>query len=148
MSILLTIPNRACARTVRRIALLAGLALWIGCAGSSDAPPTHPVTGRIHFEHGDVRQLWDRQGAIQFQSVDQPDVYAFGEIHEDGAFTLTTLKGTEGWPGAIPGKHVGRLNLDEQLQKLVAPKFLDYKKSGIEITVPTSGEVVIKISAR
>ena len=118
----------------------------VGCKRAAEAPPTFPVRGRIEFVRGGtVESLWDRQGAVQFQSVEQPDVYAFGQINEDGTFTLATLKGTDGWEGAIAGKHLGRLNLDEEVQKLVAPKFLDYKKSGIEINVPTEGEVVIKV---
>jgi hypothetical protein len=94
---------------------------------------------------GTVQSLADYQGAIQFQSADQPDVYAVGEIHEDGTFTLATQKGSEGWEGALPGQYRGRLNLDEEVQHLVAPKFLDYAKSGIEISVPTQNEVVIQV---
>jgi hypothetical protein len=135
-------PRRAAAFALLELAL--GLS---GCQRAPEPPPTFPVRGRIEFVRGGpVQKIWDRQGAIQFQSVEQPDVYAFGQINEDGSFTLATMKGTDGWEGAIAGKHRGRLNLDEDVQHLVAPKFLDYKKSGIEITVPTEGEVVIKVS--
>ena len=49
-------------------------------------------------------------------------------------------------PGlAVPGAHRGRLNLDEEIRHLVAPKFLRFETSGITLTVPSQEEVVVKI---
>jgi hypothetical protein len=128
------------------------LSLWIcvlGIAGCGEAqpepPPSHPVQGKIVFRGGDVNSLYDQQAAILFLSVEQPEVQASGEIMKDGTFTLVSVKGAQSWPGAVPGKHRGSLYLNESIQRLVNPKFLDRAKSGIEITVPTNGEVVIEI---
>jgi hypothetical protein len=127
--------------------LLCVLAITcLGCESAPEGPPTFPVQGRIEYTRGGtVQDLANHDGMIQFQSVDQPEYFAVGRINEDGTFMLTTTKDGHGWVGAVAGKHKGRLNLDEAAHKFVAAKFLEYDKSGIEITVPTTGETLVKI---
>jgi hypothetical protein len=48
-------------------------------------------------------------------------------------------------PGAIPGTHRVRLDLDDQAQRLVAPQFLDFVKSGLKITVPSDTSIEVKV---
>jgi hypothetical protein len=131
-------------------AWLTGVLGWVvvlaGCDSGPEPPATHPVQGKIVFERGgNIHELYDHQGAIEFESVDQPGVHAYGEIQEDGSFTLSTVKDDLGFAGAVPGTHRGRLNLDEEIRHLVAPKFLRFETSGITLTVPSQEEVVVKI---
>jgi hypothetical protein len=122
------------------------VACLVGCGESG--PPTFPVQGKLVFERGgegSIQRLYNRQGAVEFQSVDKPDIRAYGSINEDGSFTLTSTDGADAWPGAVAGEHRGRLNLDDEIRDSVAPQFLDFEKSGIKITVPSEGEVVIKV---
>jgi hypothetical protein len=115
-----------------------------GCA--EKGPPTFPVQGKLVFERGGkIFPLYDSQGGILFESVDQPGVQAYGAINEDGSFKLTTAIDGVAKEGAVAGTYRGRLILDESVQKLVAPEFLDLQKSGFKITVPADGEIVMKI---
>jgi hypothetical protein len=38
-----------------------------------------------------------------------------------------------------------RLDLEENAQKLVAPQFLDFVKSGVKVTVPSEGPIEVKV---
>jgi hypothetical protein len=125
------------------VILLLAMALP-GCG--EKGPPTFPVQGRIVFEgEGNIFPLYDSQGGILFESVEQPGAQAYGAINEDGTFKLMTSVNGVAKEGAIAGTHRGRLVLDEEVQKFVAEQFLDLEKSGLTITVPTEGEVVVKI---
>ncbi len=125
-------------------ALLVSMGLP-GC-GVAEAQPTFPVRGKILLEPPrSLLELHSTQGGILFQSVDQPDVQAYGAINEDGTFELMTSVNGVAKEGAIAGKHRGRLMLDDEVRHFVAPKFLDVEQSGITITVPTEGEVVVKL---
>ena len=133
-------------RVIGTIVLLGAGVIPPGCESAPEGPPTFPVQGRIEYTRGgSAKDLANHDGTIQFRSVEQPEYFAVGRIEEDGAFTLTTTKEANSWPGAIAGKHQGRLNLDESAHKYIAARFLDYDKSGIEITVPSTGETVIKV---
>jgi DNA-binding transcriptional regulator/RsmH inhibitor MraZ len=46
---------------------------------------------------------------------------------------------------AIPGKHRVRIELEDNAQKLVAPQFLDFTKSGLTINLPSDQPIEIKI---
>jgi hypothetical protein len=94
---------------------------------------------------GDIAKLHDRQAAIEFESAENPGMRAFGEINQDGTFTMTTAVDAAGKEGVVPGKHRVRLNLDEDTQRLVHPQFLSFESSGIEVTLPSTEPIVIKI---
>lgn len=129
------------------VAAVAALGAMVGCGKSGPAmPATVPVQGRLNFtKGGTVKALADREAAIEFQSVEQPDVFAFGSIQEDGTFTVTTVKDGVGVAGAIPGKHRVRLNLDTAAKALVAPQFLSFDQSKLTVTVPSPGEIVVQV---
>lgn len=115
---------------------LVGLALT-GCGTKGiEGPSTVPVTGKVVFtKNGNLEPIVDRQGAVEFESVDQPGVKAIGDIQADGTFTVSTLFDGKAKPGAVPGQHRVRLNLDERAQQYVAPQFLQFDRSGIAVTV-------------
>jgi hypothetical protein len=134
-------------RTAKQFSFVLGLVLLAGC-GKSDppGPATAPLTGKIVFtKGGTIKTLADRQARIEFESVDQPGTRAAGLIQEDGTFTAATVVETGGSQGAVPGKHRGRLMLDERDEKLVHPQFLTYEKSGITVQVPSDQPIEIKI---
>jgi hypothetical protein len=127
-------------------------ALWIaavglcGCGEKASGPATTTVEGKLVFtKGGNVETLASKQARIQFQSVDQPEVLAVGQIQPDGTFTVATLAEGGGRKGAVPGKHRVRLLLAERDERLVAPQFLDFAKSGITVELPSDQPIEVKI---
>src|SRR5687768_17404398 len=104
---------------IRGIVLAAGVAAaaLMGIAGCTPKTPdiglkTVPVQGKVIFtKGGEVKTLYDRQGLVSFESVEQPGVRAIGELQEDGSFTLSTIKDGLSAPGAVEGTHRVRLDL-------------------------------------
>jgi len=131
----------------RAASLLACLLLFGGCSEKVEPGPlTVPLQGTVEFtKGGSVKDLADQSVAIQFESVDQPGVLAFGSILDDGSFTMGTQTVEGGKLGVVPGAHRVRLNADETAARLVNPKFLRYETSGITVKVPMPGELVIKV---
>jgi hypothetical protein len=117
----------------------------MGCTQRGpEGPPTVAARGKIVFtKGGDVFKLYDTQGAVELESLEQPGVKAIGSIEEDGSFTLNTVFDGGAKPGAVAGKHRVRLNLDESAQKLVAPQFLNFERSQVTVTVP--GDIVVQV---
>jgi len=129
------------------LAVVLGVGLLAGCGGEKvEGPPTIPVKGKIEFtKGGNVRDLSDRSIAVEFQSVEQPEMKAFGAILEDGSFTMTTQVNEKGKPGVVAGSHRVRLNADESAARFVSPKFLRHETSGLTVKVPLDGELIIRV---
>jgi hypothetical protein len=125
-------------------AMMMALLLISGCGQKQlTGPATIPVKGKINFtKNGSLKPIVDRQGAIEFESVDQPGVKAIGDIEEDGSFTLKTMVDGGAVPGAVPGQHRVRLYLDENAQSYVAPRFLRFDKSGIAVNVASEQQEI------
>lgn len=120
----------------------------VGCAksDSSKGPKTLPVRGKVVFtKGGDVKTLSSRQARIEFESVDQPGIRAAGMIAEDGGFQVATVTENGSSLGAVPGTHRVRLLLDERDEKFIGPQFLDFKKSGITVKVPSEQPIEINV---
>jgi hypothetical protein len=121
-------------------------AVLAGCGSQPAGPDTIPTTGKLVFtKGGSVKRIFDREGGIEFQSVEHPDVRGLGTINEDGSFTLATLKDGVAKEGLVPGTHRVRLNLDDTAQRLVAPHFLSFEKSGITVQVPSDQPIEVKV---
>ncbi len=129
------------------LALLLGCGLIVGCGGEKvEGPSTVLVKGKIELtKGGQAKDLADRSIVVEFQSVEQPEMKAFGEILEDGTFTMVTQVNEKGKPGVVAGLHRVRLNGDDSAGRVVSSKFLSYETSGITVKVPTEGELVIKV---
>jgi len=113
---------------------------------SNEGPKTVPVRGKVVFtKGGDVKTLFNKQARIEFESVEQPGMRAAGPIEEDGSFVLATVTTEGGGVGAVPGTHRVRLDLEENAQKLVAPQFLDFVKSGVKVTVPSEAPIEVEV---
>ena len=123
-----------------------GLIAVGGCGGGPTGPATVPFSGKVVFtKGGSVRTLNSRTGGVEFQSVEQPDLRAYGSIEEDGSFTLATRIGDSGKPGVVAGKHRVRIKLDDDYKHLVAPQFLQFERSGITVTAPSDQPVEVKV---
>lgn len=132
--------------TIVPFVLVAVLVVGCGGRGQDKGPKTAPVRGKIVFtKGGDVKTLADRQARIEFESVDQPGVRAAGMIEADGTFKLATVVEGGGSLGAVPGAHRVRFLLDERDEKYIAPQFLDFRKSGITVNVPSEQPIEIKV---
>jgi hypothetical protein len=127
---------------------LAGLGVLMGCGRKEvvEGPETIPLTGKVEFTKGGNIKTLAGAVAVEFQSVEKPELLALGEILEDGTFTLATQVGGKGKPGVVPGTHRVRLNADESIERYVSRKYLNYKTSGITVKVPPESEVVIQVS--
>lgn len=122
-----------------------------GC--SSSGTKSYPVQGKVVATKAeDLKQLAGQ--GVELQSVSEPNTRAFGPIQPDGSFTLATYRNGETLPGAIEGKHKARLMLgmgeeDENRTRkkkwTVDPKYTRFETSPWEITVPVTGEVVLKL---
>jgi hypothetical protein len=139
-------------RSVRagELVVVALSVLAAGCGGGpvseGNGPETVPVNGKVVFKSGgEVKSLADKQGRIELESVDKPGMIAVGTIEEDGTFTVATITPEGGSMGAVPGNHRVRLNLEENAQKLVAPQFLDFARSGITIKLPSEQPIEIVV---
>jgi len=122
--------------------------LVVGCDKSTPAagPKTVPFKGKLVFSKGgDAKALFNRQGRIELESIDQPGLHAIGAIEEDGSFTVATVTKEGSSPGAVPGTHRVRLDLEDNAQKLVAPQFLDFVKSGLKISVPSEQPIEVQV---
>jgi len=107
------------------------------CSRGPQGPDTIPVTGQIIFTRGGpAKILADRQGIIEFESIAQPGVFAYGDIQEDGRFELATVTDNVKKSGAVLGEHRVRLRLDESAGQFVDPQFVDWHQKKITITGP------------
>lgn len=126
--------------------VLSGICLLIGCGKEVvEGPDTVPLKGKIEFTKGGNAKSLAGAVAVEFQSVEKPELIALGEVLEDGTFNMTTQISGKGKPGVVPGNHRVRLNADESIERYVSRKFLKYETSGITVKVPPDGEVVIKV---
>ncbi|HXG10734.1 MAG TPA: hypothetical protein VNK04_13335 [Gemmataceae bacterium] len=141
--------------TVRRLAAasvvvfcLVGL---VGCGRSG--PKTHPVKGKVVSEKAGVLQKL-AGSSIELRSEVEPNTRGFGILEPDGSFTISTYRLGESLPGAIEGKHRARIMIDmgdedddrpRKKKWPIDPKYTRFETSGWEITVPTDGEVLLKL---
>jgi hypothetical protein len=123
----------------------------LGCGG--DGPVTHAVSGKVEVSGGDVKDL--AGGYVEAALTTDPTLRASGEIQEDGSFILETLHNGVTLRGAREGTYQVRLILPDndkgrlrRAQELVAPRFLQFKTSGLTLTVPPPDEVSLLVSKR
>jgi len=117
-----------------------------GCGKGDTGPATVPLSGKVVFtKGGKVATLNAGTGGVEFQSVEQPDLRAYGSIEEDGSFTMATRIGEAGKPGVIAGQHKVRIKLDDDSKHLIAPQFLQFDRSGITVTAPSDQPVEVKV---
>jgi predicted small lipoprotein YifL len=134
-------------------ALVAGILLALAGCGPS-GPKTYPVQGKVVTTKADDLKLLAGQ-AVEFQSTTEPETRGFGQIQADGSFTISTYRQGVSLPGAVEGTHKVRLMIDlggdgedARPRKTKWPfdrKYTQFESSGWTITVPTEGEVVLRL---
>jgi hypothetical protein len=124
----------------------------LGCGGAK-APDVHPVKGKVVFDKGDVQKLVG--ATVEFESVADPLIHAYGPIQEGGVFAMSTQTKGVAQIGAVPGEHRVRIifevNEDDDNPKkrpppIVHPRFTRFKDSGLKCTVPMEGELILNVS--
>ena len=134
-------------RSIRRFAIALLVVGLSGCAEKApEGPETVPLTGKVVFtKGGKISDLADHSVAVQFESVENPQIQAFGTILDDGSFTMVTQVENKGKPGVVPGKHRVRLNTDDTSARYVNAKFLNYGTFGTTVTAPPEKDVVLEV---
>src|SRR5262245_61851004 len=123
-----------------------------GLAGCGPAgPTTYPVRGKVELAGGDPRQLAGSNVEAALES--DRTVRASGVIQPDGTFTLETLHAGVLRKGALAGTYRVRLILSDddarsKRSAVLAPRYLQFEKSGLSLKVPADGDVVLKVSSR
>lgn len=130
------------------------LVVLCGVAGCGEAgPKTYPVKGKVVLANAEDQKRLEGQG-VEFQSTTEPNTRGFGQLQADGSFTLTTYRLGLTAPGAVEGTHKVRLQIDvgddeadraRRKKWPVAKKYTRFETTGWEVTVPTTGEVILKV---
>jgi len=135
-----------------RLLLLGPLVLLAAGCGSS-GPATHPVKGQVQLAGGDAALLAGH--SLEVALASDSTVRAYGEIQEDGTFSLETLHAGEIKSGALAGTYVARIVLSDddpqrarQVAAAIDPHVLDFKASGLSIQVPAAEVVTLPIKRR
>ena len=136
---------------IRVCAVLIGSSGVAGCGATT--PTTSPVQGKVLVPGGDVRTL---AGAhVQAVLVNDLRVEAQGEIQDDGTFTLETIHDGVSMRGVQAGEYQVRIVLSDEDRgfrrrkgQVIAPRFAQYKTSGLTLQVPTSGAVTLELAPR
>jgi hypothetical protein len=125
----------------KHLAGLASLVLVVALTGCGRK--LHPVQGQVLWEDGQpARELAGRM--IYFESLEQRSI-SRSTIKEDGSFQLTTDKPeARGTDGAPPGHH--RVYLVDGTPPLLEKRFCRPDTSGLEVTVPSDGPVILKVA--
>ena len=129
------------------LAALAGLAVLSGCKRVGPAPPA-TVAAKGFVRLADGRPL--REGRLEFSPKDQGGAEAFGDLAQDGGFTLTSYKAND---GAVPGRYVvtvspynyavpGGSPTPVANPGLIPPKYLDQKTSDLEVEIKATDNVL------
>ncbi len=123
----------------------------VGCGRGG--PKTHPVRGYLLLSGGDIAHLAGSH--IEAALTTEPTVRASGIIQEDGSFKLETLHAGATVAGAREGKYEVRIVLPDddretrrRASQAIAPRFLQFKTSGLTLDVPTTGDVTLAVTAR
>jgi hypothetical protein len=123
----------------------------LGVAGCGDKPPKiegTAVRGKVVYKgKGNVGVL--AAGKVRLRSDANPELVVFGTIEEDGSFVLGASAPGKS-PGGVPaGEYKARIeppdNDEGRPLPVVHPKYLDFNRSGLRVTVPPPGEVILEV---
>lgn len=124
----------------------------LGGCESQDVPKTYPIKGKVVLENG--QPLAALAGMpIEFESVADPLIHAYGEINADGTFTVSTQTLGVAQDGIVEGQHRIRILVvveqnDDRPKKVrgpVASKFLSFDSSELTCSAPHDGELILKV---
>jgi hypothetical protein len=136
---------------VRISAVLIGSIGAAGCGVST--PTTYPVEGKVQVQGADLRALAGAR--VQAVLVEDLRVEAQGEIQDDGTFTLETIHDGKSLSGVQAGEYQVRIVLSDEDRgyrrrkgQVIAPRFAQYKTSGLTFLAPASDTVVLELATK
>lgn len=123
----------------------------LGCG--TGGPKTYPIQGNVTLQGSEVALLAGSH--VEAALLSDPTLRASGVIEPDGTFRLETRHAGAVVPGAREGKYSVRIvlsdddrNILKQAARAVAPRFFDFKTSGLTLDVPATGSVVLALASR
>ncbi len=132
-------------------------ALWVavlfaaGLCGCGGRPGTYPVSGRVTLADGDTAQLAGH--IVEAALTTDRTVRASGVVDADGRFSLETLDGGKLLRGAREGTYDVRIVVVREgdghdRRPPLAPRFQEFKTSGLSVRVPAAGEVQLSVASK
>ena len=132
----------------RRVCVALALVGLGGCGGGTTKIEGTAVRGKVVYKgKGNVAQL--ANGMVRLRSDADPNLVIMGWIEEDGTFAVGASAPGKS-PGGVPaGRYKARVEppLDDEgrPRRVVHPKFMDFDKSGLTVSVPPPGEVTLVV---
>lgn len=139
--------------TLGVVFILSALSLCniLGCGKTG--PKTHSITGKVEVQDGPLERLAGSH--VEAVLTGNPNIRASGVIRSDGTFQLETLHSGVILKGAQEGSYQARLILIDEdpalrqaAQSVVDARFLQFDTSGFHFEVPSSEEIVLRVSSR
>jgi len=127
------------------------LAGTVGCGPSG--PKLHPVVGKVVPSDQEVADL----AGCSIEIVDTANEAnrGFALIQPDGQFVVESLQAGEVKKGVVDGVYKARIILNDEDQAsrkraadAIASRYRSFETSGLEISVPATGEVVLPVLRR
>lgn len=123
----------------------------VGCGHGG--PRIHPVRGQVELAGADVKHLTGSH--VELVLATDPKVRASGEIQEDGTFKLQSNDAGGILDGTREGTYQVRIILSDddrersrRAAQALAARYLDFRSSGLTISVPATGPVTIALANR
>lgn len=132
----------------RLLILAAGVTccgLLAGCGNG-----TYPVQGKIVYDTTN-QPATNLQGYTVMAESTEREMSSVGEVDAQGNFSLSTFKPGDGVPA---GKYRVAITPPVQLSdsslgpSKIENKYMDPTQSGLELTVPVQGEVVLTVTPK
>ncbi len=132
------------------VAVILSVVGGAGCGGAA-GEKKHAVTGQIVYSGGDLATLSGHN--VELALATNPSVRAYGVIEPDGRFKLETYENGQTHAGAREGTYAARLVIvdegDGQTKKpKIHGRYLDFKKAGWTVQVPSAEEVKLTVAAK
>ncbi len=126
--------KRECLTALALFTILAG---FCGCGRE-----LYPVGGTLVWEDG--RPATELEGAtIYFESAEHHSV-SRSVVQDDGHFQLTTDRAEASGPDGVPSG-IHRIYVVDGVPSMMKPHFRRPETSGLEVTVPMTGSVELRI---
>jgi len=132
---------------------LAAMILLAIAGCSESGPTTHHVKGQVRLAEQEAKFLAGH--TVEAALVTDPLVRAYGEIQDDGSFSLETYRDGAVHKGVLGGKYLVRVVLSDddaerrrQAAQAIDPRYFDFNASGWTIDAPTDEIVSLNLIRR